>query len=95
MSRATLKPIVSKLRESIIKGIVGKLEKYGFGDNGELIIEKPLSEYDEQIRASLIAYFEVEKINNKEKYIGYIHVIIHLFCMHFLFYKQIFQLLQF
>lgn len=73
MSRATLKPIVSKLRESIIKGIVGKLEKYGFGDNGELIIEKPLSEYDEQIRASLIAYFEVEKINNKEKYIGYIH----------------------
>ena len=56
MSRATLKPIVSKLRESIIKGIVGKLEKYGFGDNGELIIEKPLSEYDEQILSLIHIY---------------------------------------
>ena len=73
MSRATLKPIVSKLRESIIKGIVGKLEKYGFSENGDLMIEKPLSEYDEQIRTSVIAYFEAEKINNKEKYISYVH----------------------
>ena len=34
MSRATLKPIVSELRESIIKGIAGKLEKYGFDEKG-------------------------------------------------------------
>ena len=40
MSRATLKPIVSKLREAIIKGVVGKLEKYGFDEKGELVIEK-------------------------------------------------------
>ena len=73
MSRAALKPIVSKLRESIIKGIAGKLEKYGFSENGDLMIEKPLSEYDEQIRTSVIAYFEVEKIINKEKYISYVH----------------------
>lgn len=73
MSRATLKPIVSKLREAIIKGVVGKLEKYGFDEKGELVIEKPLSEYDEQIRTSVIAYFKAENINSKEKYISYVH----------------------
>ena len=73
MSRATLKPIVSKLREAIIKGVVGKLEKYGFDEKGKLVIEKPLSEYDEQIRTSVIAYFKAENINSKEKYISYVH----------------------
>lgn len=73
MSRATLKPIVSNLRESIIKGISGKLEKYGLNENGIIDIEKPLSEYDENIKNSLIALFAAEKIDSKEKYIQYIH----------------------
>lgn len=73
MSRATLKPIVSKLREAIIKGVAGELEKYGFDESGMLAIEKPLSEYDEIIRANLIALFEVKNINDKVKYIDYIH----------------------
>ncbi|MDD3138018.1 MAG: N-6 DNA methylase [Lachnospiraceae bacterium] len=73
MSRATLKPIVSKLRESIIKGISGKLEKYGFDENGVLAKEKPLSEFDETIRTNLIALFEAKHIDTQEKYVDYIH----------------------
>jgi hypothetical protein len=73
MSRATLKPIVSNLRESIIKGIAGKLEKFGFDENGVLVIDKPLSEYDETIRNNLIAYFEAKQVDNPEKYTDYIH----------------------
>lgn len=73
MSRATLKPIVSKLREAIIKGVAGKLEKYGFDENGKLVVEKPLSEYDETIRDNLVALFEAKEINTQEKYVDYIH----------------------
>lgn len=73
MSRASLKPIVSKLREAIIKGVAGKLEKYGFDEKGALAIEKPLSEYDETIRDNLIALFEAKQINSQEKYVDYIH----------------------
>ena len=73
MSRATLKPIVSKLREAIIKGVAGKLEKYGFDENGKLVVEKPLSEYDETIRDNLVALFEAKGINTQEKYVDYIH----------------------
>jgi len=42
MSRATLKPVISKLRETIIKSIAGKMEKFGFDINGNIIINKPL-----------------------------------------------------
>lgn len=73
MSRATLKPIVSKLREAIIKGIAGKMEKYGFNENGILVTEKPLSEFDETIRNNLIALFEAKHIDSQEKYVDYIH----------------------
>ena len=73
MSRATLKPIVSKLREAIIKGIAGKLEKYGFDESGVLVIKKPLSEYDETIRNNLIALFEAKYVDSQEKYVDYIH----------------------
>lgn len=73
MSRATLKPIVLKIREAIIKGVAGKLEKYGFDENGTLAIVKPLSEYDETIRDNLIALFEAKQINSQEKYVDYIH----------------------
>ncbi|MBP3504968.1 MAG: N-6 DNA methylase [Lachnospiraceae bacterium] len=73
MSRATLKPIVSKLREAIIKGVAGKLEKYGFDENGKLVVEKPLSEYDETIRDNLVALFKAKGINTQEKYVDYIH----------------------
>ena len=67
MSKANLKPIVTKLRSSIIKGISGKLEKYGFDDMGKLVIDKPLSSYDENKRSNLIALFEAKKINNKKR----------------------------
>lgn len=73
MSRTTLKPIVSKLRESIIKGIAGKLEKYGFDNEGNLKVEKPLSNYDREIRDNVLALFEAKKILNQEKYTEYIH----------------------
>ena len=73
MSRATLKPIVSQLRGAIIKGIAGKLEKYGFDEQGNLVTEKPLSNYDDGIRSKIFALFEAEKIQTKEKYIEYIH----------------------
>ena len=73
MSRTTLKPIVSKLREAIIKGIAGKLEKYGFDNEGKLKVEKPLSEYDKKIRDSVIALFEAKKISNQGEYTEYIH----------------------
>lgn len=73
MSRATLKPIVSQLREAIIKGMVGKLEKYGFNDNGVLSVEKPLSSYDKRIRNSLLVLFEAEGIITQEKFVEYVH----------------------
>lgn len=73
MSRAILKPIVSKLREAIIKGVAGKLEKYGFDENGKLVVKKPLSEYDETIRDNLVVLFEAKGINTQEKYVDYIH----------------------
>lgn len=73
MSRTTLKPIVSKLRKAIVKGVSGKLEKYGFDENGVLSVDKPLSEYDETIRANLLALFEAKKIDSQEKFIEYIH----------------------
>lgn len=73
MSRTTLKPIVSKLREAIIKGVSGKLEKYGFDEEGCLKIEKPLSEYDEDVRKKVIALFKAKSINCSEKYIEYVH----------------------
>lgn len=72
MSKVTLKPIVSKLREDIIKGIAGKLEKYGFDENGKLTTDKPLSQYDELIRANLLALFEAKNITGKEEYLEYI-----------------------
>lgn len=73
MSRTTLKPIVSKLREAIIKGISGKFEKYGFDENGDLKIEKPLSEYNKKIRDNILALFEAKKIESQEEYNEYIH----------------------
>lgn len=48
MASSLLKPIVSQLREAIIKGVSGKLEKYGFDENGNIHVDKPLSEYDEK-----------------------------------------------
>lgn len=73
MSRTSLKPSVSKLREAILKGIAGKLEKYGFDENGVVVTEKPLSEYDEEIRKSVVAFFEAENVNDKDLYVEYIH----------------------
>lgn len=73
MSRATLKPIVSELRESIIKGIAGKFEKYGFDENGTNVIDKPLSRYDENIKNNIVTLFAVENISSKERFIEYIH----------------------
>lgn len=73
MSRATLKPIVSKLREAIIKGVAGKLEKYGFDENGDLVVEKPLSEYDETIRDNLVKLFEAKNIHDKQEFTDYVH----------------------
>ena len=54
MSKVTLKPVISKLREIIIKDIAGKMEKYGFDDAGRIVINKPLSEYDNVIKNNLI-----------------------------------------
>lgn len=73
MSKATLKPIVSKLREAIVKGVAGKLEKYGFDENGNICIEKPLSEYEATIKNNVVAFFEADGINCQEKYVDYIH----------------------
>ncbi len=73
MSRTTLKPIVSNLREEIVKGISGKFEKYGFDKEGKIIIDKPLSEYDELIKSNMLALFEARNINSSEKFIEYIH----------------------
>ncbi len=73
MSRATLKPVISKLRDTIIKSIAGKMEKFGFDINGNVIINKPLSEYDSVIRNNLISLFESRRIaGNKKEYIAYV-----------------------
>ena len=73
MSRATLKPIISKLREIIIKDIAGKMEKYGFDDSGRNIANKPLSEYDSVIKNNLVSLFKGKNIEgNKKEYIAYI-----------------------
>lgn len=73
MSKATLKPVISKLREIIIKDISGKMEKYGFDDAGRLINNKPLSEYDSVIKNNLVSLFKGKNIEgNKKEYIGYI-----------------------
>ena len=73
MSKATLKPIISKLREIIIKDIAGKMEKYGFDDAGRIITNKPLSEYDNTIKNNLVSLFKGKNIEgNKKEYIGYI-----------------------
>ena len=73
MSKATLKPIVSKLREAIVKGVAGKLEKYGFDENGNIYIEKPLSDYEATIKNNILAFFEADSINCQDKYVDYIH----------------------
>lgn len=73
MSRTTLKPIISNLREEIIKSIAGKMEKFGFDNNGNIISNKPLSEYDTNIRNNLVNIFKGKGItNNRKKYIEYI-----------------------
>lgn len=73
MSKATLKPVISKLRESIIKDIAGKMEKYGFDDAGRIVTNKPLSEYDNVIKNNLVSLFKGKNIEgNKKKYIAYI-----------------------
>ncbi len=73
MSKATLKPVISKLREIIIKDIAGKMEKYGFDDTGRLITNKPLSEYDSVIKNNLVSLFKGKNIEgNKKEYIAYI-----------------------
>lgn len=73
MSRTTLKPVVSELRKSIIKGLAGKLEKYGFDEKGALTTSKPLSEYDENIKNNIEALFKAKNINNTERYVEFIH----------------------
>ena len=60
MSRVTLKPAISKLREIIIKNIAGKMEKYGFDDTGRVVSNKPLSEYDNVIKNNLLTYLKVK-----------------------------------
>lgn len=73
MSRATLKPVISKLREIIIKDIAGKMEKFGFDGNGNITVNKPLSEYDMIIRNNLVSLFDSNNITgNKKEYIAYI-----------------------
>ncbi|WPC40063.1 Eco57I restriction-modification methylase domain-containing protein [Clostridium sp. JS66] len=73
MSRATLKPIVSKLREIIIKDIAGKMEKFGFSISGNITADKPLSEYDTVIKNNLVSLFDGKNIaGNKKEYIAYI-----------------------
>lgn len=73
MSKATLKPVISKLREIIIKDIAGKMEKYGFDDAGLIVINKPLSEYDNVIKNNLVSLFKSKNIEgNKKEYIAYI-----------------------
>ena len=73
MSKATLKPVISKLREIIIKDIAGKMEKYGFDDAGQIVINKPLSEFDNVIKSNLVSLFKGKNIEgNKKEYISYI-----------------------
>lgn len=73
MSRATLKPVISKLREIIIKDIAGKMEKFGFDISGNIKVNKPLSEYDTIIRNNLVSLFDSKNItSNKKEYIAYI-----------------------
>lgn len=73
MSKATLKPIISRLREIIIKDIAGKMEKYGFDNTGCIIANKPLSEYDNIIKSNLVSLFKGRNIEgNKKEYIAYI-----------------------
>ncbi|MBW9152349.1 Eco57I restriction-modification methylase domain-containing protein [Clostridium estertheticum] len=73
MSRVTLKPVISKLREIIIKNIAGKMEKFGFDISGKIIVNKPLSEYDTVIKNNLVSLFDVNHITgNKKEYIDYI-----------------------
>ena len=73
MSRVTLKPAISKLREIIIKNIAGKMEKYGFDDTGRVVSNKPLSEYDNVIKNNLVSLFKGKNIEgNKKEYIAYI-----------------------
>lgn len=73
MSRITLKPIISSLREVMIKSIAGKLEKFGFDINGNITSNKPLSEYNITVRNNLVNIFEGKEITgDKDKYIEYI-----------------------
>lgn len=73
MSRTTLKPVISRLREIIIKDISGKMEKYGFNDSGIIVVNKPLSEYDSMIKNNLVNLFEGKQISgNTKEYIAYI-----------------------
>lgn len=73
MSRATLKPIISKLREIIIKDIAGKMEKYGFNDIGIILVNKPLSDYDTVIKNNVLNVFDGRNIGgNKEGFIKYV-----------------------
>lgn len=73
MSRMTLKPVISKLREIIIKDIAGKMEKFGFDVSGNIKENKPLSEYDTVIKNNLVSLFDANHITgSKKEYIAYI-----------------------
>ena len=70
------------------------------GDSMDFLItldqfEGPLDLMLHLIKENKLDLFDLDMNVLATQYIDYIHVIIHLFCMHFLFYKQIFQLLQF
>ena len=73
MANTSLKQIVSKLREAIIKGIASKFDKFGFDKRGAIVYEKPLSEYNGTIRENIIVLFDAEKIHDEASYLDYIH----------------------
>ena len=57
MSKAILKPVVSKLRQLLLKGIAGRMEKLGYSEDGVLLAEKPLSIMGQELRERLQTLF--------------------------------------
>lgn len=57
MAKAVLKPVVSNLRELLLKGLADKMDKLGFSEEGVWITDRPLSTAERQTRDEIQTLF--------------------------------------
>ncbi len=73
MTKAMLKPIMSNLRQRLLKGLAHKMEKMGFSQSGFLVFDRALSPMEYKLRSQLVTLFRDLKIAGQEEaYLSYL-----------------------